>query len=49
MKKKIYESPVVEQMECKVEKGFAGSGATAPQNVEGLTTTHNYDNDALFN
>ena len=24
--KKIYEAPVVEQMQCKVERGFAGSG-----------------------
>lgn len=26
MKKKTYQAPEVELMECKVEKGFAGSG-----------------------
>lgn len=26
MQKKTYQAPVVELMECKVEKGFAGSG-----------------------
>lgn len=31
MSKKIYEAPLVEQMECKVEKGFAGSGGNSPE------------------
>lgn len=26
MKKKTYQAPVVELIECRVEKGFAGSG-----------------------
>ena len=27
MKKQLYESPQVEQMSCRVERGFAGSGS----------------------
>ena len=30
MKKKTYEAPTVEQMQCQVEKGFSGSGNQEP-------------------
>ena len=29
--KKVYEQPIVEVMDARVEKGFMGSGSDAPQ------------------
>lgn len=46
--KKTYQSPMVELMEARVERGFAGSGSTAPQHLgtngstEGLTAGASY-------
>lgn len=46
--KKTYQSPMVELMEARVERGFAGSGSTAPQplgtngSTEGLTAGASY-------
>lgn len=46
MKKKLYVAPEVELMECRVEKGFAGSDAygenlTAHDNGEGNDVNEN--------
>ena len=47
-KKKEYQTPMVELMEARVERGFAGSGSTAPQplgtngSTEGLTSGASY-------
>lgn len=35
IKKHIYETPVVEVMEAKVEKGFMGSGSGSPNIPDG--------------
>ena len=47
-KKKIYEAPTMEQMECKVERGFAGSDADkGTEKVE--NSTNSYDgSDFIF-
>lgn len=45
-KKKTYQAPQMEQMECKVEKGFAGSG-DQPGQLEEMTMGQ--DQSTLFN
>lgn len=43
MNKKPYETPVVEMLEAKVERGFAGSANTPePQGTEQLTEGNSY-------
>ncbi len=43
MKKKIYESPKVEQLECMVEKGFAGSNNTPTENPDGTEGLYDFE------
>jgi hypothetical protein len=45
--KKEYDAPMVELIEARVEKGFQGSGSTAPEpqtagSTEGLTAGGSY-------
>lgn len=48
MKKQVYQAPVVEVIEVRVEKGFAGSGCNnTPQ--YGQIETFGYVDDIHFN
>ena len=47
-KKQEYEAPQVEQIEARVEKGFAGSFVAGGQAGDPIEEGQTYDGDALF-
>lgn len=48
MKKTIYVAPEVELMECRVEKGFAGSLPESEGNAQGQNVDDDGDPEILF-
>lgn len=51
MKKKEYMAPILELMECRVEKGFAGSfgGGDSNDNTPDPQMQQYTDGDAIYN